>query len=151
MLYRLKAEVRRLRLFLLRQRDRGNGLVRSQALRLPATIIRKLYLRGARALNGRVLNPYVNEPRFRSFERRRGEVDSPRFFLIVMPNVLHFLLPCLRLIPRDVDLTLVYNGARAWERDYLPDPLPGTGRLQAENASRLQHHPRRRVDVAAAS
>lgn len=36
-----------------------------------------------------------------------------------MPNTLHFLLPCLKLIPRTVNIFLLLNGVKDWEEDYL--------------------------------
>jgi hypothetical protein len=39
--------------------------------------------------------------------------------MIVMPNTLHFLNPCLTRIPDDVNLVLILNGTKRWEEKYL--------------------------------
>lgn len=36
-----------------------------------------------------------------------------------MPNVLHFLIPCLKLIPKNKNIFLILNGTRSWEEKYL--------------------------------
>jgi hypothetical protein len=36
-----------------------------------------------------------------------------------MPDTLHFLNPCLRLIPPDVNIVLILNGIHKWEENYL--------------------------------
>jgi hypothetical protein len=36
-----------------------------------------------------------------------------------MPNILHFLKPCLKLIPKNVNIFLILNGTRSWEEKYL--------------------------------
>ncbi len=36
-----------------------------------------------------------------------------------MPNILHFLKPCLNLIPKNINLFLILNGTSSWEEKYL--------------------------------
>ncbi len=36
-----------------------------------------------------------------------------------MPNILHFLKPSLKLIPKNVNIFLILNGTRSWEEKYL--------------------------------
>jgi len=124
MFYRLKLEARRLRVYLSRERQRGYTLTRTLLLRLPQAFTGKLYRKTARIINGFILREYFNAPRFRSFQRRRDAYRNPCFYVIVMPDVLHFLVPCLRLIPKHVDVVLLHNGARSWEREYLHTNFP---------------------------
>ncbi len=124
MLSRIKAELRRVRLFLWRERQRGHGLLKALLLRLPRAVVRKLYSKAARSINSHVLAGTVNATRFRSFRAREESTTQPFFYVIVMPNVLHFLLPCLRLVPEHVQIVLLFNGAQPWERKHLHKEFP---------------------------
>ena len=124
MLSRLKAELRQVRLFLWRERQRGHGLLKSFLLRLPRAVVRKLYSKAARSINSHLLASTVNATRFRSFTAREVRATQPCFYVIVMPNVLHFLLPCLRLVPEHVQIVLLFNGAQPWERKHLQQEFP---------------------------
>jgi len=46
------------------------------------------------------------------------------FYIIVMPNILHFLSPCLELIPKNIRVFLILNGVRSWEEEYIGDHYP---------------------------
>ena len=46
------------------------------------------------------------------------------FYIIVMPNTLHFLNACLRLIPTHVSVFVILNGVRKWELNYLRKSKP---------------------------
>lgn len=41
-----------------------------------------------------------------------------------MPGVLHFLIPCLKLIPKKIPLFLLFNGTKQWEIQYLKKHFP---------------------------
>jgi len=47
------------------------------------------------------------------------------FYVIVMPGTLHFLLPCLALLPRHLKVVLLGNGASTWERHIVAHRFPG--------------------------
>jgi len=44
--------------------------------------------------------------------------------VIVMPGTLHFLLPCLALLPRDLRIALIGNGEADWERRLVQQRHP---------------------------
>jgi hypothetical protein len=44
--------------------------------------------------------------------------------VIVMPGTLHFLLPCLALLPHGLRVVLLGNGAAAWERRLVSQRFP---------------------------
>ena len=46
------------------------------------------------------------------------------FYVIVMPGTLHFLLPCLALLPRHLKVVLLGNGASTWERHIVAHRFP---------------------------
>lgn len=52
------------------------------------------------------------------------------FFVIVMPRTLHFLLPCLELLPSGLDVGLLVNGAAAWEQHVLARRFPSLPQLR---------------------
>jgi hypothetical protein len=58
-----------------------------------------------------------------------------------MPQVLHFLLPCLALLRGRVPLVLLANGARRWEMDLLRRHLPEAGqfRLRCLPGTSVEH------------
>lgn len=78
----------------------------------------------AQPINGQWINPAINKPRFVAFTRTLTDSELPRFFVIVMPFTLHFLLPCLALLQRHVQVVLLINGARHWERRILRERFP---------------------------
>jgi hypothetical protein len=134
MVYQLRQSLNRLRLFLARERQRGKGLLRALALDLPRIVATKGYAKLARQGNGRVINKVINYSRFRTFQSKHAERLGGHFYLIVMPGTLHFLLPCLALVPNHVKLFLLYNGTHRWEENYLKRIWPN---LPAFNLSSL--------------
>jgi len=106
-------------------RVRGYPLLPSIFLHLPRVLLMRGY---------RILARGVNRSRvFRSFNERslrRMHATDPahaaggHFYVIVMPGMLHYLLPCLALVPKGVPVRLVANGARRWERDVVARRFP---------------------------
>jgi hypothetical protein len=91
---------------------------------LPALVAGRAYRALARgALRGWTLRA-VNRRRLARFLRAHPPAGHPLVYVIVMPGTLHFLLPCLRLVPWHVTVHLIANGARAWERRYLSAAFP---------------------------
>jgi hypothetical protein len=123
MLSVLKDEARRLLTYFRRERTRGHHIATTLFFLLPGAVVRQLYGKAAHAVNGRVLRA-LNVPRFRAFQRQHGDRRRPCFYIVVMPDVLHFLVPCLRLVPPHVEMVLLYNGAHSWERAYLQARFP---------------------------
>jgi len=111
---------------LIRSQARGHSAFEALFLVLPRAVVLKAYAKFAQSVNGRILNRLMNEGRLRQFNAQHPHApdSGSHFFVIVMPDTLHFLLPCLRLIPRHVRVSLLYNGAQAWERRYLRQTFP---------------------------
>jgi len=105
-------------------RDRGLDLASIALLHLPAATFLRAWQRLARPLNGGRLQA-INERRFSAFAAGLPDDGRPRFYVIVMPNVLHFLLPCVALLERDARVVLLVNGAHRWERSFLAAHLGG--------------------------
>lgn len=121
---RLGANLRSLRNALRPLRRRGFGWAAALGVQLPAAVALRVWRRLAGPINGRLFGPWLNGPRLARFQRDLPASDRPRLYVVVMPQVLHFLLPCLALLRGRVPLVLVANGARAWELAVLRRRLP---------------------------
>ncbi len=113
----------RVREFAYRSRQRGHGRVATVLWHLPLAILARAWRALARRCNNRLLTPGPNRWRLARFQRNRALADAP-FYVIVMPGTLHYLMPCLQLLPASQAVTLIYNGAAAWERRLLRDSFP---------------------------
>ncbi len=105
-------------------RNRGYGLLPALLVHLPVAATRRIYRKLASPINGRLINPAINRPKFRGFQREHGDRLGDHFYVIVMPRTLHFLLPCLDLLAGKVSVLLLGNGARAWERELVKAQHP---------------------------
>lgn len=118
----LRANLRALRLLYGRQRERGHGALASLLWQMPLAAGWRAYRKLAYAVNDGPLQR-LTAARFTRFQAglalRDGEPAGGRFYVIVMPRTLHFLLPCLGLIARDVRVVLLLNGAQHWEAGLL--------------------------------
>jgi hypothetical protein len=119
-----RSHVRTLRLAVRRLRAQGYGLAASVLLHLPALVLRRGYRKLAQTIAGRTLTPLLDAPRLRRFLRSLDPASGTRFYVIAMPGTLHLLLPCLRLLPPDLDVVLLHNGSTRWERELLRDRYP---------------------------
>lgn len=120
----LRANARASRLLYRRLRDRGHSHWDVMLQRLPQAAALRAYRRLAYAVNDNVLQRSITPTRFRRFlARQAGRLDGC-FYVIVMPQTLHFLLPCLKLLPAHVNVVLLLNGARRWESDILRQHFP---------------------------
>lgn len=106
----------------LRQRGLGNAAALLQ--QLPAAVLLRAWRRAARPLNRSLFGRWSNSPRLAQFQGRLPAGAQPRLYVIVMPHVLHFLLPCLALLRGQAQLVLLANGAKAWELKSLQQHLP---------------------------
>lgn len=106
-----------------RLRSQGRSLPAALFVQLPIAVATHAYARVARRLN-QLLNRTINLSRFRAFQKRHAEHLGDHFYVIVMPQTLHFLLPCLDLISREIQVFLIHNGARGWERRHLEQQRP---------------------------
>lgn len=121
---RLRGNLRRLRAALVPMRQRGRTLAAALLWQLPAAVALRAWRALAQPLNARLLTPALNKSRFAAFQDGLPATDAPRWYVIVMPHTLHFLLPCLALLQGQAPLVLVVNGAKRWERQLLRRRLP---------------------------
>lgn len=120
----LRANARAARLLYRRLRERGHSPWEVMLRRLPQASALRAYRKLAYALNDNVLQRWITPARLRRFlARQPGKLDGC-FYVIVMPQTLHFLLPCLRLLPPGVRVVLLLNGARRWEAELLREWFP---------------------------
>jgi hypothetical protein len=140
-MYRARIHYHKLQRFYARARHQGYGRFSVFAQRLPLAVLGKLYKGFAVFANGQIVNKLINLPRFKKFYDSNTDNTENIFYLIVMPNTLHFLNPCLKLIHRKVNICLLFNGAKQWERDFIKAHFPGLPwqRLIALPGSSVSH------------
>lgn len=141
MIWRLLRPLRGARVLLLALRRRGIGAGAAVPMALAAVVLRG-WRRVARPVNRVVLGRLSNGPRFARFQQGLAPAGAaPRFYVTVMPDVLHFLLPCLALLRGRLPLVLLANGAARWEMRMLAEHLPEAPqfRLHALPASSVDH------------
>lgn len=105
-------------------RQRGFGWAMALGVQLPVALAWRAWRRLARPVNGRWLGRWLNGPALADFQDGLAPATEMRWYVIVMPRVLHFLLPCLALLRGRVPLVLIANGAREWELELLRRRLP---------------------------
>lgn len=110
--------LRRLRAAVGRIEARGNRRSAAVFLYLPSTLAQRGYAKLARKAHHLAAFRAIDRRTFRAFSRRHPP-GQRRFYVIVMPGTLHFVVPCLALLPTHLDVVLIANGAAAWERSYL--------------------------------
>ena len=123
-MWRLKASLRRLRSAIRPMRARGLGLIAVLLVHVPMAFLFRGWRVLAQPLNGGLIQRVFNQPRFIKFQDTLAPSSLPRFYVIVMPLTLHFLLPCLALMQGRAQVVLLSNGARRWERQVLTKRFP---------------------------
>jgi hypothetical protein len=126
----LSANLRSARVLYSRLRDRGHGRFAAMLWYLPHAAVLRAYRKLATTLNDGVLQRRLTASRFRRFQAGLASPPGGRFYVIVMPSTLHFLLPCLRLVANDLRVVLLLNGARRWEADLLRTRWPNLPQLR---------------------
>ncbi len=119
MLYRIKRELYRAKKFISRSRNNGLSLPYILFLHLPKLFISMVYTKLAKRINDRFLAVTINKLLISSFHKKHSTELGDHFYVIVMPNSLHFLIPCLRLLSPEQNIFLVFNGTKRWEQDLL--------------------------------
>jgi len=119
MLYRIKTELYRARTFIARSKKNGLSLPYILFIHIPRAFNTLLYLKLAKRFNDKVLSTTINKIVIRSFHQKQSANLGNHFYVIVMPNTLHYLIPCLRLLPEDLNVFLVFNGAKHWEQQLI--------------------------------
>ena len=120
----LRAEARRCHTIYARARQQGHGRLGALLVRLPKVLLLQAYRKLAVGFNGRVINRIVNRRRLRALLEATPKPLDGCFFVIVMPDSLHFLVPCLMLVRGKTRLCLLFNGAKAWERAHIQHSFP---------------------------
>jgi hypothetical protein len=116
---KLKINFQRLLTWLHKEREKKYSLLNIVCYRLPRIVLAKLYGKIAAFLNEQFIDRRFNGARFRQFQDLHPHRFTNHFYMIVMPNTLHFLNPCLTMIPDHVNLVLILNGTKSWEEKYL--------------------------------
>ena len=119
LLTQLRANRRAAGLMAERLTARGHGRWNVMLRLAPQAAALRAWRKVAYAVNDGVLQRLITPSRFRRFVAARGKELDGCFFVIVMPDTLHFLLPCLRLAAPHARIVLLLNGARQWEADLL--------------------------------
>ena len=108
-----------------RMRGRGYRLLPLVMLHMPRMVLLRAYRVLARRMNRSAVFRRRNA---RTLDRLHAGDARYRagghFYVIVMPGTLHFLVPCLALLPSDLAVVLVCNGAVRWERELLKRKFP---------------------------
>jgi len=97
----------------------GSPLIKILILHLPLRVLYKLFSLIAGFINNFFLGHLINSRRFQEFQNRHKDKLGNHFYIIVMPNILHYLIPCTKLIPKDINLFFILNGTDKWEEDFL--------------------------------
>jgi len=107
------------------EKVKGISHVKILFVYLPRKLLRKLYLIVAEFINIYFLNYLINSMKFRTFQKLHKDKLDNHFYIIVMPNMLHYLIPCIDLIQEKIKIFLILNGSDKWEENYLKDIYPG--------------------------
>jgi len=103
------------------EKNKGISYNRVLFYHLPLKIISKSYSLVAALINDYFINNIINYKKFKTFQKLNSNKLGNHFYIIVMPNILHYLMPCIKLIPNNINFILVLNGINKWEEIYLRD------------------------------
>ena len=121
----LRHYLRRLRVALESMRTRGYSSPAAVCLHLPRVALLHVYRRLAQPVNRSGPIRMLNRRRIRRLHASCAlSRAGGRFYVIVMPGTLHFLLPCLALLPATLKVLLLDNGARRWETRLIARRFP---------------------------
>lgn len=112
--------IRKLNDLFQRERQQGDTFLRV----LFRVVIKCLSLLGSKLINNSLLNKLSNYPRFAQFQQQQCHLLGGHFYIIIVPDTLHLLNPCLKLIPKSVRVFLILNGAQKWEEEYIQKEYP---------------------------
>jgi hypothetical protein len=115
----LNEKYQRLKTFIYRERGNDISIYMVILFHLPLKLLSKSYSKFVVLINELFMNKLFNISRFKNFQNLHRNRLNNHFYIIVMPNVLHFLKPCLKLIPKNKNIFLILNGTRSWEEKYL--------------------------------
>lgn len=120
-----------------RERQPGDTFIRV----LFRVVLKSASLLGAKLVNNGILNKVSNYPRFAQFQHQQRQRLGNHFYVIVVPNTLHLLNPCLKLIPSKIRVFLILNGVKRWEAEYIQRNYPNhpVFKLSSFPGSSLSH------------
>ncbi len=124
LLNRLKINLRNLRQLYYRIQSRGYSSRAAILRQFFAALILRIYRKFAYVVNDHVLQGLINHRYFNQFQKKYSTRLGGHFYLIVMPNTLHFIIPCLDLIAGKAQVILLLNGASDWEAGCLQRRWP---------------------------
>jgi hypothetical protein len=119
--YRIKTLLYRIKLFVKQSHVNGLNLAYILAIHLPRLFLALAYNKVAKTLNDRLISPICNLWLMKRFHAQHVDIKDGHYYVIVMPNTLHYLIPCLQLIPDDITTYLIFNGAKRWERKKITE------------------------------
>jgi hypothetical protein len=119
MIQSVKLLCKDLRVWILLEEYRGNSLAKILLFSLPFKAVLKLYALIAGFINNHFLINLLNSKRFQDFQNFHQDKLGNHFYIIVMPNILPYLAPCINLIPKNINLFLILNGIGHWEANFL--------------------------------
>lgn len=106
-------------------RTRGYSSLAAVFVQLPRVALRHAYRRLAQPVNRSGPIAHVNRRRIGRLHASCGlSASGGQFYVIVMPGTLHFLLPCLALVPPHLQVLVLGNGATRWERRLIARRFP---------------------------
>ena len=99
--------------------EKGQSTYQTILFGLPKALSLRSYLTFATGINASPVNYNINLVNFTRFQHRHHRLLGGHFYVIVLPGTLHFLTPCLELLPKNLTVFLILNGTRKWENAYL--------------------------------
>lgn len=113
----------------------------SLLVHLPRQFLREAGALADRGLYRRALLPLWAREYSQRFHRAVEQSGPDPFLIVAVPDILHFLVPCIRLATRHVPVVLVINGMRPWEEQVLADTFPAVPRIRLATPRRamLEH------------
>ncbi|MDQ6619758.1 MAG: hypothetical protein M3Z31_08695 [Pseudomonadota bacterium] len=111
----MKRNLRAARQAFLTLRSKGYSTPAALLVHLPVAACLRAYRVIAQRLNSGLPFSAVNARRLGRSSKRAEASPKPRFYVIVVPGTLHFLIPCLSLVSASIRCSIVLNGARPWE------------------------------------
>jgi len=121
--------------------NRQNGKTPASLLLrdMPKRVLRRQYAKACAPLNAKILLR-KNRRALQIFHEQHPQLSGGHYYLIVMPDALHLLLPCIELL-QGLKLAFIINGAGRWDAGFLLQKYPHIPqfRLSLLPGSSLRH------------
>ncbi len=104
--------------------NRQNGKTSTSLLLrdMPKRVLRRQYAKACAPLNAKILLR-KNRRAIQIFHEQQPQLSGGHYYLIVMPNALHLLLPCIELL-QGLNLAFIINGAGRLDAGFLLQKYP---------------------------